>query len=76
LAIGILIANVAMKFIAPQGLEKCGVFALVSTALWASSRSCQYLGAFIAPLPTEKNMILIVKSSLRHWQQVPFQICS
>jgi hypothetical protein len=28
-------------------------------------------GAFIAPLPTEKSNILIVKSSLRHWQQPP-----
>jgi hypothetical protein len=28
-------------------------------------------GAFIVPLPTKKNKILIVKSSLRHWLQVP-----
>jgi hypothetical protein len=36
-----------------------------------SLRSCQYHGAFIAPLPTEKSNILIVKSSLRHWLQAP-----
>jgi hypothetical protein len=28
-------------------------------------------GAFVALLITEKNNILIVKSSLRHWQQLP-----
>ncbi len=32
---------------------------------------CQYLGAFIAPFPTEKNKILIIKSSLRHYLQIP-----
>jgi hypothetical protein len=51
--------------------EKCGVFALVSFALQAASHSCQYRRAFSAPLALEKNNIVIVKSSLRHWLQVP-----
>ncbi len=36
-----------------------------------SSRSSQYRGAFIAPLPTDNDDILIVKISLCHWLQVP-----
>jgi hypothetical protein len=31
---------------------------------------CQFRGAFIAPLPTDKNNILGLKCSLRHWKQI------
>jgi hypothetical protein len=50
LAIGILIPNASMKIHCAVGIG-CGVFALVSTMLQASLCSCQYRGAFIAPLP-------------------------
>ncbi len=34
-------------------------------------RSYQYRGAFIAPLPIEKNNILGLKSSQHHWEKFP-----
>jgi hypothetical protein len=36
-----------------------------------SMRCCQFQGAFIRQLPTERNNILIVKTFLYHWLQVP-----
>jgi hypothetical protein len=36
-----------------------------------SLRHYQYLEALIAPLPSEKNKIIILKSSLRHFLQIP-----
>ncbi len=55
-------------------IGKRGVLVLVSLrslyTVQASSHSCQFLGAFIAPLPTENN-ILGLKSSFRHWKQIP-----
>jgi hypothetical protein len=59
------------------GIGKCGVLPLVSShrlQCTTSSPRCQYRGGFIALLHTEKNNILIEKSSLRRWQK-RFSIC-
>jgi hypothetical protein len=47
-----------------------GVIAQLPTSGSIYLRRCQYRREFIAPLPTEKN-IVIVKTSLRHWLQIP-----
>ncbi len=52
----ILIRNAVTEFIMLQGWEKHGVFGLVSTSLQASSCSCHYRRAFIAPLPISRSI--------------------
>ncbi len=53
-------------------LKRRQCFALVPTSIQASSSlSCQHRGAIIVQMLAEKNSILIVKTSLRHWLQVP-----
>ncbi len=73
LSIRIRIANAAIKIHRAAGIGKMYLhWSQKRYRHRASSCSCLYCEAFIVPLPSEKTNRLIVKSSLRHWIQVPY----
>ncbi len=68
LAISTLVAIGNEKIHCAVGMETSGVLLLVATALKASLRTFQQLGAICASLKKEKLQHSGLKCSLRHWQ--------